>query len=48
MDRVKDKVALITGAAGGMGKAQATLSAKEGAKVPVTALHETDRLEILT
>jgi len=46
MDRVKDKVAVITGAAGGLGKAQALLLAKEGAKVIVTDIHETDGLEI--
>jgi 3(or 17)beta-hydroxysteroid dehydrogenase len=40
MDRVKDKVAIITGGAGGLGKAQALLLAKEGAKVVVTDLDE--------
>ena len=46
MDRVKDKVAVITGAAGGLGKAQALLLAQEGARVIVTDIHETDRLGI--
>ena len=40
MDRVKDKVAIITGAAGGLGSAQALLLAKEGAKVVVTDIDE--------
>jgi 3(or 17)beta-hydroxysteroid dehydrogenase len=36
MDRVKDKVALVTGCAGGLGQAEAMLLAKEGATVVVT------------
>lgn len=36
MDRVKGKVAIVTGGAGGLGRAQARLLAKEGAKVVVT------------
>ena len=40
MDRVKGKVAIITGGGGGLGKAQAVLLAKEGAKVVVTDLDE--------
>jgi 3(or 17)beta-hydroxysteroid dehydrogenase len=35
MDRVKDKVAIITGAASGLGEADALLLAREGAKVVV-------------
>lgn len=42
MDRVKGKVAIITGAARGLGKAQALLLAKEGAKVIVTDIDETE------
>lgn len=41
MDRVKGKIAIVTGAAGGLGKAQALLLAKEGAKVIVTDIDET-------
>jgi 3(or 17)beta-hydroxysteroid dehydrogenase len=40
MDRVKGKVAIITGGGGGLGKAQAVLLAREGAKVVVTDLDE--------
>ncbi len=40
MDRVKNKVAIVTGGAGGLGKAEASLLAKEGAKVVVTDLDE--------
>ena len=40
MDRVKGKVAIITGGAGGLGRAQALLLAKEGAKVVVTDTDE--------
>ena len=36
MDRVKDKVAIVTGGASGIGKAAALLLAKEGAAVAVT------------
>jgi 3(or 17)beta-hydroxysteroid dehydrogenase len=41
MDRVKGKVAIITGGGGGLGKAQAVLLAQEGAKIVVTDLDET-------
>ena len=36
MDRVKDKVAIVTGAATGIGRSTAQLLAREGAKVVVT------------
>lgn len=42
--RLANKVAIITGAAGGMGKADALLFAKEGAKVVITDLQE-DKLQ---
>jgi NAD(P)-dependent dehydrogenase (short-subunit alcohol dehydrogenase family) len=42
MNRVKDKVAIVTGAATGLGKAQALLLAKEGAKVVVTDINEVE------
>jgi NAD(P)-dependent dehydrogenase (short-subunit alcohol dehydrogenase family) len=40
MNRVKDKVAIITGAAGGLGRAEASLLAREGAKVVLTDIDE--------
>jgi 3(or 17)beta-hydroxysteroid dehydrogenase len=42
MDRVKGKVAIITGAAGGLGRAQALLLAREGAKVVLTDIIEAE------
>lgn len=43
MDRLKDKVIIITGAAGGMGEAMAKLFASEGANIMATDL-QTDKL----
>lgn len=43
MDRLKDKVIIITGAAGGMGEAMALLFATEGAKIMATDL-QVDKL----
>jgi len=40
MDRVKEKVAIVTGGAGGLGRAAALLLAGEGAKVIVTDVDE--------
>jgi 3(or 17)beta-hydroxysteroid dehydrogenase len=42
MNRVKDKVAIVTGAASGMGEASARLLAKEGAKVVLSDINEVD------
>jgi 3(or 17)beta-hydroxysteroid dehydrogenase len=42
MGRVDGKVAIVTGAASGMGKADAELLAAEGAKVVVTDMNEAD------
>jgi len=42
MNRVKDKVAIITGAASGMGEASARLLAQEGAKVVLSDINELD------
>lgn len=40
MDRVKGKVAIVTGAAGGIGRAVCKLLAQEGAKVALTDLRD--------
>jgi 3(or 17)beta-hydroxysteroid dehydrogenase len=40
MNRVQDKVAIVTGAASGMGEASARLLAKEGAKVVLSDVNE--------
>jgi 3(or 17)beta-hydroxysteroid dehydrogenase len=42
MNRVKEKVAIITGAASGMGEASARLLAQEGAKVVLSDINEVD------
>ena len=42
MDRVKGKVAIVTGAASGMGRADAVLLAQQGAQVVLTDLNEKD------
>lgn len=43
--RLKDKVAIITGAGSGMGQAEAILFAKEGAKVVVNDDHEDEAIQ---
>ncbi len=40
MDRVKGKVAVVTGSGDGMGKAAALLLAKEGARIVITDINE--------
>jgi NAD(P)-dependent dehydrogenase (short-subunit alcohol dehydrogenase family) len=45
MDRVKNKVAIVTGGAVGLGRAQAQLLAKEGASVIVTDIKEAEGQE---
>lgn len=42
MGRVEGKVAIVTGGASGMGRADAQLLAAEGAKVVVADLNESD------
>jgi len=42
MERLKDMVAIVTGAAGGMGRSIAILFAKEGAKVVVSDIDQKD------
>ena len=46
--RLEDKVAIITGAASGMGASTAKLFAQEGAKVVVTDLLQTEEEEVVS
>lgn len=46
MKKLENKVAIVTGAASGMGKAMALLFAREGAKVIVTDLNAADAEEV--
>ena len=46
MDRVRDKVAIITGAALGIGRATAFLLAKEGAKVAITDVRDAEGKDV--
>ena len=45
MNRVKDKVAIVTGAGSGLGQAEAMMLAAEGAKVAVTDINDTNGQE---
>ena len=47
MKRLSEKVAIVTGAAGGMGAVEAKLFAKEGAKVIATDSNE-EKLKIIS
>lgn len=47
MGRLENKVAIITGAANGMGAATAVMFVKEGAKVVLTDLQEEKMQELL-
>ncbi len=47
MDRVRGKVAVVTGGAGGLGRAEALLLAKEGAKVVLTDIDEVKGRELV-
>lgn len=47
MDRVKDKVAIITGAASGLGEGCALLLAQEGAKVVVADINENNGQKVV-
>ena len=51
MDRVKGKVAIVTGSGSGLGRAEAVMLAKEGAKVAVTDIddvHGQETVDIIT
>lgn len=47
MDRVKNKVAIVTGGASGLGKSSALLLASEGAKIVITDLDEENGNEVV-
>lgn len=47
MNRLQNKVALVTGGSVGLGRAQSMLMAQEGAKVVITDIKEADGLELV-
>ena len=47
MDRVKNKVAIVTGGASGLGKSSAILLAREGAKIVITDLDDEKGNEVV-
>src|SRR5579883_1266153 len=48
MNRLKDKVAIVTGAALGIGRATSLLLAKEGAKVALTDVRDAECKRLIT
>ena len=47
MNRVKNKVAIVTGGASSLGKSSAILLAREGAKIVVTDIDEEDGKKVV-
>lgn len=48
MDRIKNKVAIVTGGASGLGRSSAMMLAREGAKMVITDLDEENGNEVVT
>ena len=47
MDRVKNKVAIVTGGASGLGKSSAILLAREGAKIVITDVDDENGTKVV-